>query len=426
MTDLHDRFTELDSVSPPDLWGRIEHIAAMQAPQRQTLKPGALIAVAASLLAVIVIGGPLLVIGSRATPDVEPNPQIVAAQRELTPVDVVWDDSIVDVHALPGGGFVAVATDPGRVFWSPDGVQWFDADPLEQVAPFVPPRGTMMEVRVLVATADHVLIRDEANTGIWIGSPKVGQWEMIPLDAGDLPNRISLLAIAANDSSVLVVGRSQGSDSFELDDPEGPLTIPITDRYIAWVIEPDSGAVDHHALPVGHAERAVSIDADANWYGGNWLVVLPREIWTDTEEGWETRTAVLQSPDGALWTVDDLPFSPTSVTCGSSSVIATECNFGGDTFWYSEDGLTWDTTTSAYLGHRSTYVDGLGFVAGYELPDGVQWVVSADGRVWNESAELGLTFERYPGEDTESITAVEHLFVFDSELWMWSIKEASP
>ena len=158
----------------------------------------------------------------------------------------------------------------------------------------------------------------------------------------------------------------------------------------------------------------------AVWFDGRWILAMQRNVWTDTDEGWVTSTPVVTSTDGRDWTAVESGFpehSATSISVGPASMIATQCNFGGDSFWYSDDGIDWQVTATAFLGHRSMHVDGLGFLTYYQ---GSLTAFSPDGLHW-QGPPAELTVRRV---DTGSDLAGTNLFVSSNRLMRWSIDDS--
>lgn len=430
MTDLRDRFAQYDEVPVPDLWDRIEDLAAAPLVAKRA-RPRLLVAFAAAVVVLVAVGGPLLLFGTTGPGEIVAESPAAEAWDatgwELNPADGPFTRRIAAVEPVSPGGFIAVTADPGRIFWSPDGVEWFDADPQRQVAQYQPKAADLPSEDDLAAvTGSRVVVLDRADSGVWVGDPKTGDWEPIRLDVVEPGAELELLAVAANDTEALVVAREQGSSLVEVEDAEEPssavLSIPVTDRYLAWVVDPRTGTAQAYTLPVPVPEAASDADAVIEWFNGRWVIVLGRgNVWAGDDQGWDARQAVLVSPDGASWLAVDAPeewkgAGLTSLTAGPSSIIATTCHFGGDSFWYSTDGTSWVLSTSDHTGHRSAYIEGLGFIARYESTPMDPAPLSADGRTWHPA----VTLERYRG-DTERLAAADgRLIAIDSELWLWS------
>lgn len=425
MTDLHERFhRDFDDLAVPDLWDRIERLAETETVTTGPPRSRALIVAVAVVVGLILVGGPLLLLApsERAGP-VADTSTVVSETPGLTEVDPPWGETIGAVALLGDGGIVALGSNPDRVFWSPNLVDWFDADPDRRVTPYVSPGEEQFEDRIIVSTNGHVAIRSEANDGVWIAAPETGQWRLVEFpghDSGDGNERV--LSLAANGTEMLVVTHATSSGVVLPSGPEAPDSIPYVHEYGVWLIDPSDGTVEHHALPLPASEWAENLMAIANWFKGQWLVAIQGTVWTDTVEGRVTSTPIVASPDGRSWTIAESNFpssSATSISVGPTGMIATQCNFGGDSFWYSEDGLNWEVTTTGYMGHRSVYVDGLGYLTTYR---GSPTAFSVDGRQWRLPTAAGLVVDTFDGTD-DSNPVDGNLFVVDNRLIQWSISD---
>jgi hypothetical protein len=239
-----------------------------------------------------------------------------------------WIESIVDIEAVPGGGFVVVAEAPWGVFWSSDGVEWLDADPLRQVTAYTPGPGDDPKTgaQVIAATDDHVALLDRVNLGVWVGDPRTGEWDLIRFDTIDLAGQTDLLAVASNQSEVLVVASAYGSATLEdetVDPGDEPQPIPRIDQYLVWVIDPTNGTVERPPLPLAAHWGGVD-DTLAGWSNGQWVIYFERSVHTETEESDEPESLLLVSPDGVSWTKTAAPEwdrSLTSLTVGPFDLL---------------------------------------------------------------------------------------------------------
>ncbi|MEN8239610.1 MAG: hypothetical protein ABFR53_10450 [Actinomycetota bacterium] len=419
MTDLRERFREqYEDVSVPDLWDRIETLAV--APSAAPLRawPGFAVAIVAAATVALVVGGPLYLIGTRDSVEPATDPAQSAEVWRTKPVELPAHESIADMAELPIGGYAAVARDQEGVFWSPDGIDWYDIDPQRRMTVYksIDAYETSPWERLVAGTTDRVVVMDRINPGVWVGDRMTGEWESIQLDVSHLSRHPDLLTIVSNDTDVLVVIRTrQGTGSetgYEDTEKIG---------FAAWVVDPVSGVSQIHPLPIpedeDYAHDLSTGYAIGEWFDGKWHLAV-----TGGGQG-----TFLISRDGASWHEVEWPFSEPpdywgslmSVTSGPSSMIALVCYWGGDSFWYTADGVAWEQVTTGG-GHKSTYVEGLGFVVMYESEISVSGVVSEDGRTWHSFVSQGATFGRYPGTSDERPVAVDNIFVFDSELWQWS------
>ena len=416
MTDLRDRFKAYEEIPVPDLWKQVTDLAAGRPAVRQPPRVRVGIASSAAVLALLVVGVPLALFGlSTSSGMVEPTPTTLGWES----LEVAKAPIASAMVEMPGGGYVALAGDTSDVFWSPNGSDWFDADPNGQLAlaPSVP-SGSPVEGSQMAGTRDSVIIVDQVRQGVWVGDRTTGRWDFIRLEAEDPADALELLTVTTNDRDGLVVARQHGLNTLMIPDSEEPLSIPETDGYLAWIIR--NGEAERYRLPTETPEWTVDAHALAVWFNERWTVALYRGKVMAGDEGWEQRQTLLTSADGGVWSTAEAPDGwgfVTSLTAGPASMIATTCHFGGDSFWYSTDGAVWEHATSAHLGHRSVYVDGLGFVAKHgDSP----WVVSAEGREWRSLRQHGVALQTL-ARDTEGIDGPDaRSFVFDSRLWIWS------
>lgn len=423
MIDLHERFRQYDEVPVPDLWDQIENLAEAENVTTEAPRSRAFVALAAVVVALVLIGGPLLLLTSQnsAEPAIDSFPTDLEP-RVLTKVDPPWGETVGSLAILGDGGIVAVTSNPDRVLWSPDRVDWFDTDPEGQVLPWqLGSEEQRFEDRIIVSTDTHVAIRSATNDGVWIAAPATGQWQHVTAtedEANVIEERI--LSLAANDSQILVVTQLTSSGVASPTGADAPASIPYDHKHRVWLIDTSDGTIEAHTLPPAASVWAENPTAIANWFDGQWLIAMHQYAWTDTDEGWVASTPVLTSANGRSWTIAESTFasdSTTSISVGPAGMIATECNFGGDTFWYSDDGVEWEVTTSGYLGHRSVYVDELGFLTYYK---GSPTAFSPDGREWQSPEAAGITLRSYDDPDDLPTTG-RNLFVLGNRLMQWSI-----
>ena len=298
-------------------------------------------------------------------------------------VGAPWIESIVDVAALPDGGFIAASTDPWQLQWSPDGLEWFNADPERAVSEYRPgpEDGGRAGPNLLAVVSDQVVVLDRDAVGVWIGRPVSGTWTSLPLDTSDLRENVELLSVASSDSEAIVIAQTYGSARYEPEPDPGDeqVSMPVIDQYLMWVVDPAAGTATRYPLPVSPTQGQGVTNAAAFSFHDQWIILLSGWIVTDDDSA--ALNLMLATSDGVSWeettSAEDAGFAVTSLTAGLESVIATECNFGGDTFWYSQDGLEWSKSTTAYLGHHSTFSTELGFIiASGDLlssDDGLEW-----------------------------------------------------
>ena len=442
MTDLRERFKEFDEVPTPDEWERIEALSARGPMLATAVKPRLLVAVAASLVVLLGVGIPLLVIGSGDSPEAAtdatsttaPFSPTTSTSAAIPPTFTGWQQvavgepwvaSIAGIEALPDGGFVLTTADPPQILWSPDGLEWLDADPRGQVTAH--PQAAVEDrtgTQVIAAANHRVGLLDRANTGLWVGDPRDGAWEQVLLHADDLAGKVELLAISSNGPEMLVLASVNGLATLEdltVDPGDDPSPIPSIDQYLVWIVDPINHYVERRSLPIA-AHWGWVDDAELEWFNGRWVIYVARQV-HEEPEGRTEEESLLVSPDGASWTATAAPkeweMSLTSLSAGPSTMVATVCHFGGDSFWYSADGINWAKSTSDYTGHSSTYVDGLGFVIEYNA----DMLVSSDGRSWEEvaapAAPTGLGLISYTAASSNGLLVGEGYLRAEETPGLW-------
>ncbi len=344
-----------------------------------------------------------------------------------------WVGSIVDIEALPDGGFVAMtwAPDPWSVVWSPDGVEWHDGDPRQQVPGF-PAWVHMDEQRSLEVTADQVVVLDQVNVGVWVGDPKTGDWELIRLDTSGFDGRWGTMAMAANDNEVLVVA---GDEIQDAGDEE-----LSSSQVVIWLVDTSEGTSTRTSLPV--TTRPDMRNSLFEWFNDRWIMLQhgQERPGSDVCSAW-------MSSDGASWSETALPEGLNeacggSLTTGPSGVVVTRSSWGGDDIWYSPDGLDWELVYDRSAVAKATYSETLGYVVEVtvdydpesqdEKPagdshiadailtstDGDAIMVSADGRTWHLA---GPALPKY-GMDFHLAASDGSLLVRDDAfaLWLWT------
>lgn len=412
MTDLRERFRELEDLPVPDLWDRVADLAAEPgSPRNRRSRVG--VAIAASVVVLLAIGVPLLLLGFGSDAEIDHDP--VGAGWATVPTHSPWDMPVVDAVQMPGGGFAVLTANPSDLFWSPDGASWYDADAADQLPEFVPiDSDGEGGPTALAVIGDQLAFLDRSGVGVWWGDRQTGIWQFTALDPGEGPGQADLLTMAPSAGELLVIGQVRGPDVLE--DPG--FEIAVTNEYLAWLVDIADGAAARNSLPIAGPERAEPDTAFAVSFDQRWMVLARRTVWTG-DEGWDSRVSVLMSDDGETWAASDPPHgwgSVTSLTAGPSSVIVTTCHFGGDSFWYSTDGVAWSQSSSGPVSHQSAYVDDLGFVT----HSGNLWMVSPDGSEWQYPVDLGVTIEPFP-KAGERLSAVEEIpFLYNNRLWIWS------
>lgn len=295
---------------------------------------------------------------------------------QATQLSEPWTGDVIDVASLPNGGFV-VANTTG-VLWSPDGIEWIDADPQRQVTAATPrsaeTRGHVPAV--ISAMGGRVVVLDGIDPGLWVGDLQAGAWESIRFDTADLAGQVEPFAVASNDTEVIVLAEHRPEATSQRQEP---LFRSAGRGYLVWAVNPQTGELERHPLsftwenPDGEVRLVEEFSPGAvAWVNDRWVVVLAN--------------TVLVSGDGATWTQEPLEDTfnahlwVTSLAASPIGVVAT--SESKHHVWFSEDGLKWENTgTEAPHLAEPAYADGLGFL----IVDGETHQVSAshDGRTWH-------------------------------------------
>ena len=353
-----------------------------------------------------------------ATPTVE---EVSFATGWTQVADESWVGSVLDIAALPAGGFVAAWLDPGvaqatdraGVRWSLDGVHWRDADPQGAVELSEPAPDSGPPRQILTATNERAVVLDAAGARVWVGDLAKQTWRPVDLNSSR-DSGVDLLAVTANDTQVLVVGQYTSSRNLN----EG----------VAWVLDPVAATAVRHPLPTATAVSGGTEGVLAEWFDGQWVVLMPDNLQPKPTAG---VLVMLTSPDGAAWTTTDLPGSMptrwvTSLTAGPGGLLATMCGFGDDAFWLTEDARTWaEVDIALELAHESAYADGIGYIAMYTSA----MAVSGDGKAWapagsapqggsKDGADWGIAESLVASGDTLLVARM-------GNMWVWSPPDAS-
>jgi hypothetical protein len=362
------------------------------------------------------------------------------------PIDEPWASSVVDVAPLAGGGFVVAATDEWSVLWSSDGIEWRDADPQRQVTVqrLVRFPSDRSHVQAVTAVGDRVAMLDSTLLGIKIGDLETGAWEAIEFDTSDLVGEVGVLAVAANETHVLVIGYLDAYGSAQKEacaeyDPDGtphimpglPSTLPES-RYLAWMVDPQSGHVQRHSYEAAHQDTPPAqwmasqwagarlcgrTYASVAWFEDHWVLNLG-EVWA-------------VSPDGQAWTpldFDEVAPVLVSLTPGANSLLAVSDWMGealreelegnpwaevGPAVDWSDTGSEWTRITPPLL--DAAYSESLGYVG---TGDGPELYTSEDGRTWHatrcigpEVGDLVASGDRVLGIGSGGLNVRPYLFV---------------
>lgn len=409
MTDLHQRFRELDRLDVPDMRTDIERRAATEPmappkPVTATVPPwrGPLVAVGTAVATLVVIGAAVLLLRagpaevtdtlastaptttapSETTDEASPMavPDLSGGEWQQVAEDEPWVPSIIDLDPLPDGGFVAVTAEPSpwSVAWSPDGVDWYEGDP----------HGTLSELRSgidpdpdqMLIVNGRVVVLSEDNPTIWSGDPQTGEWQSIPLDTAGMRGDLNPRAMAANDSEVLVVGQDRAAGAV-----------------VAWLVDPTSGASRPAAKPTvesGLADHS-SPEITAAWVNGQWVIntaLAAGDGYIDSY-GSETssRSVLWASTHAASWIEMPLPEDPAGILAeGRTGLFIWSGPMAAD-LWYTPDLVIWEHLVDEGEPFAPTPADDgyLGIQDVNPSGSGELWIsVSASGEVWQPTVPL--------------------------------------
>lgn len=363
MTDLHERFKEYDKMPVPELWDRIADLGATAPSRPQPERPRLLIAVAAAVGVLLVIGGPLLLIQSRdSTAPVESSAVVENLEWSRIPHDeaVFGGEDGADMSSITAGGpgyvAVGVAGDGteeasgvrnAAVWTSPDGITWTRVPHDDAV---FGGEGSQKMVSVTAGGPGLVAVgyrfdepdRPGVYPGVWT-SPDGLTWTAVPLEEEDG----DMTSVIAGGPGLVAVGQ-EGWSAAVWTSPDG----------LTWTRVPHdpeifgTGLVRNDLWVPQTAMRDVTV-------GGPGLIAVGEEgVWGGSENGVEyesTGAAVVwTSPDGVTWTRvphDEEVFGGegfqkmSSVTVGGPGfVVVGEFeldNTGRALVWNSPDGVTW-------------------------------------------------------------------------------------
>ncbi|MCP4968231.1 MAG: hypothetical protein GY926_23725 [bacterium] len=298
------------------------------------------------------------------------------------------------IYGMPDGGFLALNVFSWALHVSPDGREWFDADPQGLTTK---PVGWFTQDPI--ATTDDKVVFPSLNPpGVWIGDPLAGSWDVAAVDLTHPDQRLRPLAVAASDQEALLVAAVGTGDPLEDLDFE-------VDDFAVWVIDLATGTSQRHQLPEsftrlertgpGPDQGPPGSGAIAAWVSGRWLVVptwcscstiyssVDGETWSESEMRWSPNgdpADAVDSETGDAWYQSDAMF-----TAGGREAIMISYR-GGLPYAYSEDAGTWLAVESELdaewggLTDSVAYSDELGFVA---IGDGIGSLLRmTDDKVW--------------------------------------------
>lgn len=400
----------LDSVYPAVTASEVfdagtDELETPVAPPKRAWRP--VVAFCAAFGAVVAVGVSLYLVGGADTPLTDTTPRVATTavtlpvvplssddlaewRWEQVAVGEPWADSVLDV-AVFDGGFLALTDTDQAVYWSPGGMEWINADPFREVSAYQERTDdSRLPRQVITGVGNQAVIVGDTSAGhfgVWLGNPQIGEWSFLPLETNGISGNVRPLAVASNETEALVVGIEWTDAALPDDEPEAPADLPFIAQYLTWTIDPAAGTTERHALHLGEGAWADSVEGTADWFKGHWYVAIVGNSWIGGDDGWLMNDPFLTSPDGKTWTEipraiePDAEGNPTgslvSLTAGESTIIMTACNFGGDTFYVSTDGAEWTVATTEFLGHRSVYSEGIGFLTVYNAvthsPGGQNW-----------------------------------------------------
>jgi len=357
-----------------------------------------------------------------ASPTAAEEPAVASDELEL--FDDGWErvetdeleldaDFGLTIHAIPESGFLALDVFSWALHVSPDGKEWFDADPQGLTTK---PLGWFTQDPV-ATTGDTVVFPSLDPPGVWIGDPLAGSWNVGAVDLTGPDQKLRPLAVAASDTEALLVAAVGTGDPLE------DLRFEV-DEFAVWVIDLATGTSQRHELPetFTRLEGAGSepdqgppgSEALAAWVNGRWFV-LP--IWCSCP-------TIYSSADGEMWTESEMLDSETGdawyqrdamFTAGGPEAIMISYR-AGLPYAYSEDAAAWLGVASQPGADRDdpsgpvAYSDELGFIA----VDGAGNVLQlTDDKVW-----------KFAGHPPSDVGHVASLAAFNKKLV--AITETSP
>ncbi len=358
-------------------------------------------------------------------------------------IDEPWLASVVDMAPLSEGGFVVATAGEWSVVWSPDGIDWRDADPRREVTVLPMGPGHMAaNPQVVTTIGGRVVVLDRALFGVKVGELNTGSWDSIEFDTSDLAGAIGLLAVASNESHVLVIGyeddyggqvsglRAPVDGGEEMSLPESQHS-----RYLSWLLDPRTGEVERGPIPASDWEAAENQGdrlrgaayVSLAWFKDRWVL----DIGHIAEQGFW-----FVSEDGTTWTRNPVPpeFDPGAGTlmAGPDALLAEGNAWGG--LWYSEDGIDWtgidedDDSEVRPPRDAVAYSEVFGYLATPWSDSGLY--MSGDGRTWHYVADwpgvdyLIASGDRAIGIDREF--SVSYLFTYSGRSEGSGSNEAGP
>lgn len=212
-------------------------------------------------------------------------------------VDEPWVDSILDIEAMSDGGFVVVTVEPypSNVVWSPDGVEWFNADPQQLLPPLAwsdsrhrsnaIPLYNVLDVGPvpitlgrppgepgLIAVSEAlVALVDPDSTAVYFGDPVTGDWTSVDLDTSGLADHVEPAFVAARGDLLLVAGWVEVTDPPT--DPDSAEPIP-TVSLVGWIVDTEQGTAAQTPMPAVTARFGHGEAPELAWFDGRWLLLV--------------------------------------------------------------------------------------------------------------------------------------------------------
>jgi hypothetical protein len=362
MTDLDDRFSKYDEVSVPELWDRIVDSAATAPNPPQRERPKLLIALAAAVFVLLVVGGPLLLMISRDSTGPSVSSDVLGSfEWSRVPHDeaIFGGEGGAEMSSITAGGpgFVAVGvTGDGvgegfgarnaAVWTSPDGIAWSRVPHNDAV---FGGEGSQEMVSVTAGGPGLVAVgyrfdepgRPGVYPGVWT-SPDGLTWSTVSLDGG------AMTSVVAGGPGLVAVG-SGSAGAAVWTSPDG----------ITWTRVPHDPAVFGTDLVGNDLWGPQTVMRDVIVGGPGLIAVGEKGVWGGSENGIEyesTGVAVVwTSPDGITWTRvphDEEVFGGegfqkmSRVAVGGPGLVAVGeyelNNIGTATIWNSPNGHTWN------------------------------------------------------------------------------------
>jgi hypothetical protein len=324
-----------------------------------------------------------------ALPPTTPSPTADAFPNRWTLVELgPWAVKIIDAEALPDGGFVLTnwAPDSSPVFWSPDGVDWFDGDPRGLLPDQLGATPGFPNSEGMAVVGDRVVLLDW-RMSVWVGDPRTGDWQEIPLQVEDGEEgdfywggvRKPGLTLTSNGSQVLVAGAHDLDAGGEL---------------VMWLVDPlelTSVRVPTLATPpLPQFQQIV-------WFDGRWLIGVDVMVGESDTDDWgddlSFRGMLWSSTDAVSWTEANYPRDNMGILMPRGQQLFVHLPaWGGGHLWVTSDLIEWRELDEAAADETDfvfpDYSGDLGYLRLVHYPETLDYFGSEDvdrpgpGEIW--------------------------------------------